>query len=648
MDYLNQGGSIYLEGTNIGSDHAGTAFWNLFGAAYLGQGEYHDEVQSINGISTSFTTGLDFAYSPYSYADIYINRLGMAGGFALLQSDDTIYRAIGNDSPVYRTICSSAILGALHNGTGLNSKNNLIRRYLAFLLNEAEPALWTSHDEIDFGPVLLDNSRSLDLYLQNFGNENLLISSVEITGDAFQITQYPVSNLEFGESSVLTIFFPASQPGNYWEELTIHSNDPLQPELLIPITAVCFETQIISVQPAEIIQYCPPGDSIETQISISNLGGGDLQYRIYVEPDGTLPSEISGGPDQFGYYWLDSHEPQGPEFLWEDISQFGTDLALSGIDNNVLLTLPFPFPFYGQSYQEMRVSTNGYLTFGTYGNDYSNDPIPSTNNPDNFIAPLWDNLKGEDGSVFCHYFPAAGKFVIQYQDWQFNQPVSGQLTFQVHMFASGEIMFLYETLAGDLNSATVGIENLDGTDGLEVIWNQPYLEESLAVRISYQPVWLSLDHFLGSVAGGETDIVSLTLNCRNLPVGSYASLLHVYSNDGHNPEILLPVELVIQEVAAEDFVLNDPVSLIGNYPNPFNPRTEIRFQLAQPGPVLLTIFNTRGQTVKKISAHFLAGGEHSLLWDAQSESGTETGSNIYFYQIQAGGTSSSGKMILLK
>ncbi len=39
------------------------------------------------------------------------------------------------------------------------------------------------------------------------------------------------------------------------------------------------------------------------------------------------------------------------------------------------------------------ISSNGYLTFGSSGNDYSNDPIPSSSQPNDIIAPYWDDLK---------------------------------------------------------------------------------------------------------------------------------------------------------------------------------------------------------------------------------------------------------------
>jgi hypothetical protein len=52
----------------------------------------------------------------------------------------------------------------------------------------------------------------------------------------------------------------------------------------------------------------------------------------------------------------------------------------------------FDFQFYGISVNSVRVSTNGYVTFGTEGTKYTNDPIPTANPPNAIIAPFWDDL----------------------------------------------------------------------------------------------------------------------------------------------------------------------------------------------------------------------------------------------------------------
>ena len=89
-------------------------------------------------------------------------------------------------------------------------------------------------------------------------------------------------------------------------------------------------------------------------------------------------------------------------------------------------------------------------------------------------------------------------------------------------------------------------------------------------------------------------------------------------------------------------------ALVGNYPNPFNPETTIRFSTAQAGPVRIDIYNTRGQIVKTLVNDQREAGNHSVVWNGTDNNGRITSSGIYYYKMQAGSYSSTRKMILMK
>ena len=108
--------------------------------------------------------------------------------------------------------------------------------------------------------------------------------------------------------------------------------------------------------------------------------------------------------------------------------------------------------------------------------------------PDNIIAPFWDDLDGSSqGTV--HYKQSGNMFVIQFTNWQF-YPSNGSLTFQILLQSNGKIYFYYNNLTGSLNGCTVGIENQNGTDGLQVAYNATYLQNNLAIQFSAEPEWL--------------------------------------------------------------------------------------------------------------------------------------------------------------
>jgi len=80
-----------------------------------------------------------------------------------------------------------------------------------------------------------------------------------------------------------------------------------------------------------------------------------------------------------------------------------------------------------------------------------------------------------------------------------------------------------------------------------------------------------------------------------------------------------------------------------NSPNPFNPETEIRFQIPEDGHVRMSVFNTAGQEVQRLVDTELAAGSHSARWNASSFA-----SGVYFYRLEATGFADVKKMLLLK
>ncbi|MDD3096511.1 MAG: choice-of-anchor J domain-containing protein, partial [Candidatus Cloacimonetes bacterium] len=88
--------------------------------------------------------------------------------------------------------------------------------------------------------------------------------------------------------------------------------------------------------------------------------------------------------------------------------------------------------------------------------------------------------------------------------------------------------------------------------------------------------------------------------------------------------------------------------LKGNYPNPFNPETTIRFSVKEAGPVSIDIYNLKGQLVKTLLSDNKAAGEHSVIWKGTDNNNQPVSSGVYFYKMNAGKYSSTRKMIMMK
>jgi Spy/CpxP family protein refolding chaperone len=80
-----------------------------------------------------------------------------------------------------------------------------------------------------------------------------------------------------------------------------------------------------------------------------------------------------------------------------------------------------------------------------------------------------------------------------------------------------------------------------------------------------------------------------------------------------------------------------------NYPNPFNPTTEIRFTLPAASQVTLSVYDAQGREVAKLLDSRLDAGSHQATFDA-----TSLPSGVYLYQITAGAFHAGGQMVLMK
>jgi len=84
-------------------------------------------------------------------------------------------------------------------------------------------------------------------------------------------------------------------------------------------------------------------------------------------------------------------------------------------------------------------------------------------------------------------------------------------------------------------------------------------------------------------------------------------------------------------------------ALLGNVPNPFNPVTTLRFQLAETASVRLSVVDLAGREVALLSQGLRSRGEHQVVFDASA-----LPSGVYLARLLAGGRTEMHKMMLVK
>lgn len=400
-----------------------------------------------------------------------------------------------------------------------------------------------------------------------------------------------------------------------------------------------------SFSPDSIYVELSSAEQTTVNLNFENSGDGVLRYK--------LSSAQPEGQDQFGYYWHDSDNPDGPDFNWIDISDNGEAISFpynGDDDNSGWLNLGFDFNYYENTYSRLKVCTNGWLTFmdGWFVSP-DNLSMPDQTLPNNLIAPFWDDLNLNYGGEIYFYTNYADSAVITWQDVADSRNV-GRYTFQVVLVAPNSIEFQYLQMGPErLNEATIGIENRTATIGLRIARNGDYVHNDLAVRFYLgdpnELEWLGLEAQTGELESGSTLQIPLIFNSTGMTEGQYTAVVRLLTNDDDFLVNEIPVVLRVGTVGIDDPIgpLPDAFSLKPIYPNPFNAQAAIDYYIPISAYIAIEAFNLTGQKVAVLFEGYQAAGQHTLNWDA-----TELASGMYFIKASFNGQFQTQRITLLK
>ncbi len=215
----------------------------------------------------------------------------------------------------------------------------------------------------------------------------------------------------------------------------------------------------------------------------------------------------AGGPDQYGYRWIDSDTIGGPTYNWIDITSIGTEVTGLADDNSVgPFSIGFDFPYYWYTVDKFWVCSNGVISFSS-GNVWiphdGGSLIPNPAQPNDVVAPLGGDLNFALGRGQVYYYTNnTDSLIVSFIDvpeWHYGSDTSGSHTFQLILYkGDSTITFQYGPQRGTFNygypgatpSCGIGIENVSGQIGLQYLYNnnpsQNMYEDSLAV-LFYPP-----------------------------------------------------------------------------------------------------------------------------------------------------------------
>jgi hypothetical protein len=181
-----------------------------------------------------------------------------------------------------------------------------------------------------------------------------------------------------------------------------------------------------------------------------------------------------GGPDAFHYVFVDNVPPDNVPYDWIELRGDPAATWIGGLTHFTGITdgysrqkLPigFSFPFYGATYDCVRVATNGFLQFTTTATWLNNACLPSTLVAGPMIAVLWDDLHllrgGRTDTVVVGYRSFGTHMVIEFDQIGFFSCPNAPLKFEAILYPNGNIKLQYNSIpipTACANSQSIGIQ----------------------------------------------------------------------------------------------------------------------------------------------------------------------------------------------
>jgi hypothetical protein len=291
------------------------------------------------------------------------------------------------------------------------------------------------------------------------------------------------------------------------------------------VPGVCAGTDSVTVSTGTQVYYCFVATNTgDVTFNYHNLVDDHLgvilnNFAYTLAPGASSPEvifpSIAAGPvtntgtweaaDVVGGYTVDDTIA----YNFEDISSTGTPLSLSD-DSTASFPIGFTFDYYGGAYTTFWTSSNGFLSDADYGSGCCTGmPLPDTATPNGVIAAWWEDLYPPGGgSVVYQTMGSAPNRYLILQVTNMPHFSSGNLvTFQYKLFeTTGVIEVHYQVAPSDGGTHSAGIENQDGTVGLQYYLGTAGLTTPLAVRYTPSPSLEATDTDTATVNISDPDI----------------------------------------------------------------------------------------------------------------------------------------------
>lgn len=286
--------------------------------------------------------------------------------------------------------------------------------------------------------------------------------------------------------------------------------------------------------------------------------------------------------------------------------------------------------------EEHGISKSALESLSKYGKN-----LPVRLEDQDFIWDFITTVPAIKLPIYSYVSPTLGDSTMRGIHWSY---------FVVVAHASDYYSFFYSE-----NDSGYSVDNLAPPAPVVVAEAVPMAVE-LRWEMNPHPDVIHYSIFRSETAGftpSQENLIAITQDCyyRDNDVSGVQAFYYrvAVEDDAFNRSISDQVGITTTDVALNNLDIKPASYKLGeNFPNPFNPSTEIAFQIPQDGMVNIKIYNVLGEQVKTLTSKFYRAGFYTLSWNGKDEVGNEVFSGIYFYHMESGNFRDSGKMILAR
>jgi subtilisin family serine protease len=538
------------------------------------------------------------------------------------------------------------------------------------------PDIAVTPGAIDFGPAFVGATRTESVVVENTGTGVLSVSAVTATPGMFAPDSAAFVLAPGSARSLLVRFTPAA-PGPISGTLVLASDDPDEPLANVALSGVGLVPPDIEVSPTSLSADLPAGGQATRTLVVSNTGGSDLTFQLFIAPAIPPDSLLAAPPDALGArggrFGRSDHAP--PDYrpasarastaggalvlLIQDVLPWGSEantfvLDLNGIAYDaipssqlastnlaayrvVIVAGDQPASTYltlaaRAAQLEQFVLQGGGLEFHAAGQGFAGgDPT---------VVTLPGGMHIVNSFSGVNHLLLPGHPIVAGVPNPFTGSLASHAAFTSIPAGALHIardehghtnLVSYGHGLGRVVAAGQALER-----GFSLGESAGLVLRNLIPYVAHGGVdWLSVQPLEGTVSPGGSALLTVTFDATGLASGQHHAIIEVSSDDPDESAVQVPVVLSIVGASAVSVeAAGARFDLAPVRPTPARGTALIEFELTRPGDARAAIFDVAGRRIRMLAQGRHVAGRHRIVWSGEGDDGVRRGAGVYLLQLE--------------